>query len=202
MKKNGLDFAPFQKEMSRVFAEYRALNGRALHYLLRNRAIQLSIGSGKGGQHKGLYQEALALRPKVQSEIRGLPRKLNWRIRRPPGRTAEQEIAARQVQAGRFQASGWIVPGLQDITGEGAKVKTVRGKVSFVNTATSCSVTLTNTSPRALEFGLRTGYIAKAFYNQTQDMLIYIRKHLGLTVEEFRKRHPNFKRPISYFIPS
>lgn len=201
MKKTGLDFAPFQKEMSRVFAEYRALNGRALPYLLRNRAIQLSIGSGKGGQHKGLYQEALSLRPKVQAEIKALPRKLKWHIKRSPGRTVEKEITYRQLQAGRFQASGWIVPGLQDITGEGAKVKTIRGKVSFTNTASSCSVTLTNTSPRAFEFGMRTGYIAKAFYNQTQDMLIYIRKHLGLTVEEFRKKHPNFKRPISAFIP-
>lgn len=199
--KDGFDTSVFAKEMGRVFGDYRQLNKRALPYLLRNRMIQLAVGSGKGGKHRGLFQEALRLRSKVQSEIRALPKKLGWRIKRPPGRTAEQEIAARQVQAGRFQASGWIVPGFSDITSEGSNVKTVRGTVSMKLAGDRPSITLTNTSPRAQEFGNRTGYIARAFYNQTQDMLEYIRKHLNLTADEFRKQYPNFKRSITAFVP-
>lgn len=202
MAKTGFDTTEFSKEMGRVFNEYRQLNKRALPYLLRNRAIQLAVGSGKNAKHKGLFQEALALRPAVQREIRGLPKKLNNRIRRPKGWTVEREIAARQVQAGRFQASGWIVPGFTDSTGEGSNVQTVRGRVSVNLSGDNPSITLTNTSPRAQEFGTRTGYISKAFYNQTQDMLEYIRTHLNMTVAEFKKARPNFKQPIKNFVPS
>lgn len=200
--KTGFDTSVFEKQMSTVFRDYRALNKRAVPELARKRAIQLAVGSGKRGKFKGLYQEARALRPQVQAEIRGLPSKLDYRIRRPRGRTVKQEIAARLVHAGIFQASGWIVPGFSDITGEGSRVKTVRGKVSIVTSGAKTRITLTNTSPRALEYGQRTGYIARAFYNQTQDMLVYIQKHLGLTVREFNKKYPNFRQPIEHFIPT
>jgi hypothetical protein len=199
--KSGFDTSKFAEEMGRVFQEYRSLNRRALPELLRNRAIALAIGSGKGARYKGLYQEALALRPQIQREIKALPAQLNWRIKRHAG-TVKQEIARRIVQAGRFQASGWIVPGLTDISGEGANVKTVRGKVTMHLSGDRPTVTLTNRSPRAFEFAQRTGYISRALYNQSQDMLVYIKKHLGLTVAEFARKHPNFRKPIGEFIPS
>jgi hypothetical protein len=195
------DATVFQREMTKVFADYRQLNKRALPYLLRNRMIQLAVGSGKGAKYKGLFQEALALRSQVQSEIRALPERLKWHIKRPYG-TALAEIKRRLVNAGRYQASGWLVPGFTDITGEGSNVKTLRGEVSMQLRGSNPSITLTNTSPRALEFGTRTGYIARAFYNQTQDMLVYIQQHLNLTVREFNKKYPNFKQPIEEFIPS
>lgn len=187
--------------MGRVFNDYRQLNKRALPYLLRNRAIQLAIGSGKGARHKGLYQEARALRTMVRAEIRALPQQLDWRIKRASG-SVKKEIARRQVFAGIYQASGWLVPGLTDITGEGSNLKTIRGQVDMQLSGNRPRITLTNTSPRALEFGTRTGYIARAFHNQTQDMLVYIKKHLSLTAAEFQKRYPNFKKPIESFVPS
>jgi hypothetical protein len=200
MAKTGFDTSVFQREMSRVFNDYRQLNKRALPEILRNRAIALAIGSGKGAKYKGLYQEARALRSMVRAEIQALPKKLNWRIKRFAG-TVKAEIARRQVQAGYFQASGWLVPGLIDISGEGSQVKTVRGQVSMQLNGNKPSITLTNTSPNAREYGNRTGYISRALYNQTQDMLVYIQKHLDLTVQEFNKKYPNFRTPIENFMP-
>lgn len=200
MSETGFDTSQFQREMNRVFNDYRQLNKRALPYLLRNRAIQLAVGSGRGAKHKGLYQEARALRSSVQAEIRKLPAQLNYRIKRPPGRTVKDEIKARLVHAGIFQASGWIVPGFTDL-GEGFNVKTVRGRVVMKISGNNPSITLINTSPRALEYGQRTGYIARAFYNQIQDMLVYIQGHLNLTAREFSKTYPSFNRPITDFLP-
>lgn len=200
MAKDGFDTAVFEREMTRVFNDYRQLNKRALPEIMRKRAISLAIGSGKGAKYKGLYQEARDLRPMVQAEIRALPEKLKYRIKRS-GRTVAQEIAARQVQAGYYQASGWLVPGLTDIGGEGSRVKTIRGRVDMQLTGDRPSITLTNTSPNALEFANRTGYMARAVYNQTQDMLVYIQKHLDLTAREFSKKYPNFRTPIENFLP-
>lgn len=206
MAKTGFDASVFEREMTRVFNDYRQLNKRALPELLRNRAIQLAIGSGsgvkgsRGTKYKGLYQEARSLRSMVRAEIKALPQKLNWRIKRFAG-TVRKEIARRQVQAGYFQASGWLVPGLIDISGEGSQVKTIRGKVSMQLSGNKPSITLTNTSPNALEYGNRTGYISRAVYNQTQDMLVYIQKHLDLTAQEFNKKYPNFRTPIENFMP-
>ena len=200
MAKSGFDTSVFQREMSRVFNDYRQLNKRALPELLRKRAISLAIGSGKRASFKGLYQEARDLRPSVQAEIKALPEKLKYHIKRT-GRTVAQEIRARQVQAGYFQASGWLVPGLIDITGAGSRVQTIRGRVDMKLAGNSPSITLTNTSPNALEFAERTGYMARAFYNQTQDMLQYIQEHLDLMAAEFSKKYPNFRTPIENFIP-
>jgi hypothetical protein len=200
MAKTGFDTSQFTREMGRVFEDYRQLNKRALPELLRKRAISLAIGSGTGGRYKGLYQEARALRSMVRGEIQALPQKLNWRIKRFAG-TVKAEIARRKVQAGYFQASGWLVPGLIDISGEGSQVKTIRGKVSMQFNGNKPSITLTNTSPRALEYANRTGYMARAVYAQTQDMLVYIKKHLDLTAAEFSKKYPNFRKPITSFIP-
>lgn len=198
--KSGFDVDQFKQKMGDVFRDYRSLNKRAGPVILRNRAIAFAIGSGKGARYRGLFQEARALRSSVVAEIKALPQKLDWRIKRPKGFTVSQEIATRLVQAGYFQASGWLVPGLTDITGEGSNLKTVRGKVLFRGSENHLSVTLTNTSPRALEYAKRTGYMARVFYNQTQDMLVYIKAHLNLTAAEFSKKYPNFRQPIEEFL--
>ena len=198
--KDGFDTEAFMREMGRTFDEYSELNHRALPELLKKRMVQLAIGSGGG--HKGLFQEARDMRPVVQAEIMALPQKLNHRIKRYGRRTEAQEITSRLVQAGYFQASGWLVDGFDDIAGEGGHVVTNRGRLEMNLTGDDPSITLTNTSPRALEFGIWTGYIARAFYNQTQDMLDYIQKHLDLTVDEFNQKHPNFNKPIEAFIES
>lgn len=198
--KDGFDTEAFMREMGRTFEEYSELNKRSVPMLLKKRMVQLAIGSGGG--HKGLFQEARDLRPQVQAEIKSLPGKLHHHIRRyhRANNTEAGEIAARLVQAGYFQASGWLVEGFDDTFEAGGSVKTQRGRLDMNLEGDNPSITLTNTSPRALEFGTATGYIARAFFNQTQDMLDYIQKHLDMTAIEFNKTHPNFNKSFDEFV--
>ncbi len=204
--KSGFDVGEFEQQFGKVFEDYEQLNQRALPELLKKRAVQLAVGSGKGGRYGGLFQECKALRPQVQALIKTLPQILHHHIKRTGGvaRTEAQEIKARLSQAALFQASGWLVPellGSQLPSGPGSWIRTQRGKVEMNLSGNNPSIKLTNTSPRALEFALATGYMARAVYNQTQDMLVYIQNHLDLTAKEMSKRYPNFRQPIESFLP-
>lgn len=199
--KNGFDVDLFASEMEHVFNEYSELNKRSLPELLKKRMLQLAIGSGGG--HKGLFQEARDLRPLVQAEIKYLPKRLNHHILRHGLKTEAAAIQSRLSQAGYFQASGWLVEGFTSgVSGPGSQIKTQRGSLDMQLDGDNPHITLTNSSPRALEFGEATGYIARAFYNQTQDMLEYIQKHLDMTAAEFSRSHPNFHQSMENFIPS
>lgn len=185
-----IDTRNLGKQLSQVFSEYAAYNGRSMRELLEKQMVQLAIGA-KGS--KGLFQEAVAERQRTITEIKALPQKLNWRIKRWRG-SVKQEIARRQRFAGYYQASGWIPPEyLQFFTGK-LTIKTNRGSLSARLNGANPSITLTNKSPRALEFGSRSGYIGRAMRNRIRDMDVYIRRKQREAAAEFSKDRPSFSR--------
>ena len=177
------------REVSAALNAYMSHSNRAPEAILYKQATQLAIGA-KGV--KGLYQEALTHRPEVIREIRALPKRLGHRIKRESG-SVRAEIARRTVQAGRFQASGWITEAMPNP--RGAVVRTVRGKITMRGGA-NARVTLSNRSPQALEFGSRTGYIQRALNNRARDMRRYVEKKLASDARQLSSRRPRFT-PIS-----
>lgn len=181
------------RAVQKAFRDYIAHTKRTVPEVLKKQIVQLAIGA-KGV--KGLFQEALSTRRATVAEIRALPAKLNYRIRRAPGFTAKREIARRIVNAGFYQASGWVVPGIAEPRGRGAVVKTQRGSISITG-GTNPRATLKNKSPQAFEFGQRTGYVQRALNNRARDMQKYVQKKLASEAKEFSKPHPNFQTTLA-----
>lgn len=166
-----------------------AYTKRSAPVVLNKQITQLAIGA-KGV--KGLFQEARDTRRATIAEIRALPARLDYRIKRYHG-TVKNEIARRISQAGHYQASGWIVEGLPRPSGKGSKVFTIRGSIRTTG-GVNPRVTISNKSPRAFEFGQRTGYVQRAVNNRAKDMLKYVQKKLASDAQEFSKPYPKFVR--------
>lgn len=176
------------RELQKAFRDYMAHTKRSGPEVLKKQISQLAIGA-KGV--KGLFQEALTTRAATVAIIRGLPERLNYRIRRAPGFTVKQEINRRIANAGFYQASGWVVPGIAQPRGRGAVVKTQRGSISSKG-GINPSVTISNKSPQAFEFGSRTGYIQRAVNSRARDMQKYVQKKMASDAKQFSKPRPHF----------
>lgn len=181
------------RELQKAFRDYMAHTKRSGPVVLQKQVVQLAIGA-KGV--KGLFQEALSTRKATVAEIRGLPAKLDYRIKRVPGRTVKQEIAARIANAGFYQASGWVVPGIAVPRGRGAALKTQRGSIKATG-GVNPRVTISNSSPKAFEFGSRTGYVQRALNNRARDMRKYVDKKMASEAKEFSKRKPRFESTLA-----
>lgn len=176
------------RELQRAFRDYMAYTKRSGPVVLQKQVVQLAIGA-KGV--KGLFQEALSTRKETVREIRALPKKLNYRIRRTPGFTVKREIARRVASAGYYQASGWVIPGIAEPRGKGAVVRTQRGSIRTTG-GINPRVTISNKSPQAFEFGSKTGYVQRAVNNRAADMRKYVDKKMASDAREFSKAKPHF----------
>lgn len=174
--------------LNKAFRDYMSYTKRSGPEVLKKQVVQLAIGA-KGV--KGLFQEALSTRKDTVAEIRGLAAKLDYRIRRAPGFTVRQEIARRIGTAGFFQASGWVIPGIAQPRGKGAVVKTQRGSIKATG-GINPSITISNKSPKAFEFGARTGYVQRALNARAKDMQKYVDKKMASDAKEFSKSRPIF----------
>lgn len=200
------------RALERTLRQYVDVSTKPLPAALELQATQMAIGKG------GLYREGMKERGRQVAKIKALPQRLGHRIRKrtvsslggsripqnPRRRGASQKVRAaaaktgrqhvteaeeirlRLRHAGRYQASGWIN---RRMTPRGAKIITSRGRVSFRG-GINPSVTLTNTSPQAAEYGARTGYIGRALRNRTRDMLVYIQRKLDRDARAFSRPRP------------
>lgn len=181
------------RDLQRAFTDYMAYTKKSAQESLQKQIVQLAVGA-KGV--KGLFQEALATRKETVRDIRSLPARLNFAIRRAPGFSVRQEIARRVQSAGYYQASGWIVPGIAEPRGRGATVKTLRGSIKTTG-GINPRVSISNSSPKAFEFGSKTGYIQRALDARARDMLKYVKNKMAREAREFSKPKPNFNIPLS-----
>lgn len=181
------------RELQKAFRDYMAYTKKSGPEVLKKQIVQLAIGA-KGV--KGLFQEALSTRRDTVAAIRALPAHLSYRIRRAPGFTVRQEISRRVKNAGFYQASGWIIPGIAQARGKAAVVKTQRGSISAKG-GINPSTTITNKSPKAFEFGSRTGYIQRAVNSRARDMQKFVQDKMAKDAKKFSGRHPNFTTSLS-----
>lgn len=196
MNQTGFDTTQMERELTEVFFQYRQLSSRALPVILDKQIQQLAVGA-KGV--KGLFQEARDTRPATVKEIKSLPKRLGYRIKRDKGVTVVKEIASRIAQAGYFQASGWLYPGVPTPRGGGAKIKTLRGSIQFTaKNGQIARITLSNSSPGAAEFGAKTGYIERAIRNRIADMKVYCQRAMDKIAADFSKPKPKFRAVESY----
>lgn len=178
-------------EIDRAFRAYIAHSNRSIPYICEKQMVQLCIGA-KGV--RGLFQEALRERPETIRQIRALPSRLNWRIKRESG-PAMAEIRRRVAKAGYFQASGWIIKGLPEterVNRGPSRVFTQRGVLMARPSGLNARITVANTSPRALEFGERTGYIQRAINNRAADMEKYVERKLARDAKALSAKVPRF----------
>lgn len=181
------------RELQKAFTAYMAYTKRSAPVVLQKQIVQLAIGA-KGV--KGLFQEALTTRRATVAEIKALLGKLDYRIKRAPGFTVKKEIARRVASAGFYQASGWVVPGIAEPRGKGAVLKTQRGSIK-ASGGVNPRVTISNKSPKAFEFGQRTGYVQRAVNNRAKDMQKYIQKKMASDGKEFSKKTPRFQTSLA-----
>lgn len=181
------------RELQKAFTAYIAYSKRSAPVILKKQIVQLAIGA-KGV--KGLFQEARSTRRATVAEIRSLPAKLDYRIRRAPGFSVKQEIARRVATAGFYQASGWVIPGIAEPRGKVAIVKTQRGSIR-ASGGVNPRITISNKSPQAFEFGARTGYVQRAVNARARDMQKYVRDRMASSAKEFSKARPNFQTTLA-----
>lgn len=176
------------KELQRALTQYISYSKRSAPEILEKQMTSLAIGA-KGV--KGLFQEALSTRRATVAEIRQLPTRLDYRIKRAHGFTVKKEIARRIASAGFYQASGWVIPGRFQPRGKGGVVKTQRGSISKKG-GINPSITIKNSSPKAFEFGSRTGYIQRALNARAKDMLKYVEKKMASDAKKLSLPKPRF----------
>ena len=158
---------------------------RSLPEVLEKQANML-ISGAKG--YKGLYQEARSHAPEVKSEIKGLPTKLGWRIKRKGG-SVKKEIRRRLKYAGLVQSTGWFnnrygTP-RKDGTAVIRQVSNPRGRVITRLTGNNPYIILINRTPNAGEYAKKTGYIDAAIRGRADDMMEYVKKHIFSQAQKF-----------------
>jgi hypothetical protein len=172
------------KPLSDALNEYMRYTSKSLPEVLQKRAAML-ISGGKGV--KGLYQEARSQAPDVKADIRALPTKLNWRIKRKSG-SAMKEIRRRLGYAGLVQSTGWFNTRYGTPRKDGSKmlrqVANPRGRVIENLSGPSPYIMLINRTLRAGEYAQRTGYIDRAIAGAAEDMRDYIKQKI---LKNFRK---------------
>ena len=187
--KTGFDTKEMETELSQVFAQYVSHSTRSVPEILRKQLSQLAVGA-KGV--RGLYQEARAIGPITKREIRALPERLSWRIKRQSG-SVKAEIQRRLKHAGLYQASGWLEPSILEGVGNIASVKTLRAEIQWITGGSGkVSVRLINKTPNAAEFGARTGYILRALSKRIADMKVYVRRNANIDARKFSSKKPDF----------
>ncbi len=131
-----------------------------------------------GVKRGGLYQEARKEAPKTIAEIKSLPARLGYRIKRRKGMTVAMEIKRRLKNAGYVQSTGWLNRVWKI---KGVKWKQVgrpRNRVIQNLNGLNPSIEIINETPGAAEFAEKTGYFDRAVANREQDMANYCEKKM------------------------
>lgn len=167
------DMKPLRDAL-RLYLQY---SRRSLPEILKKQAAML-ISGAKGVN--GLYQEARSHAYEVRNEIRALPSRLNWRIKRKSG-GAMAEIQRRLQYAGWVQSTGWfnVRYGRTIKTGAPKRLQSVRnprGVVIENLTGYSPYIILRNRTPNAGEYAKKTGYVNRAIQNRAADLLVYVKR--------------------------
>lgn len=165
------------KPMRDALRLYMQYSRRSLPEILKKQAAML-ISGAKGVN--GLFQEARSHAFEVRNEIRSLPKKLNWRIKRTSG-SAMAEIRRRLQYAGWVQSTGWfnVRYGRTIKTGAPKRLQAVRnprGVVIENLTGPSPYIILRNRTPNAGEYAKKTGYVDRAIKNRAADLMVYVRR--------------------------
>ena len=165
------------KPMRDALREYMRYTRRSLPEILQKQAAML-ISGAKGVN--GLFQEARSHAYEVRNEIRALPKRLGWRIKRQSG-SAMSEIYRRLQYAGWVQSTGWFNVRYGRIVKTGAprklvSVKNPRGVVIENLTGHSPYIILRNRTPNAGNYAQKTGYVDRAVKNRAEDLLVYVRR--------------------------
>jgi hypothetical protein len=177
------------KPMRDALQLYMKHTRRYLPDVLQKQAAQL-ISGAKGVN--GLYQEARSHAWQVRNEIRQLPVRLNWRIKRKSG-GAWSEIYRRLEYAGWVQSTGWFNKryGRTIKTGAPRKLQSVRNPRGIVIeklNGHSPYIILRNRTPNAGEYAQKTGYVDKAIKNRADDMLVYVKRKMNELINRNKLR--------------
>lgn len=161
----------------------RAMNemadvGKLAKDILPDQAQKLISNGFAGGG--GLYQECRVHAPDTIAEIKGLPAKYGYRIKRLPGVTVAKEIIRRLKNAGYVQSTGWLNRVYKGKNKDAIRhVRNPRGEVEQSLTGLQPYIILTNRTPGAAEFAEKTGYVQRAIDNRAKDMLVYVQRKLA-----------------------
>lgn len=132
-----------------------------------------------GVKRGGLFQEARKEAPATKAEIRSLPARLGYRIKRRAGVTVKQEIRRRLKFAGYVQSTGWLNRVWKNKAKTALRlIKNPRGRVIQNLTGNNPSITLINETPGAAEFAAKTGYVDRALAGRAQDMAKHTEKKI------------------------
>lgn len=174
------------RKLRSALKQYLEVSGKDAVEVLEKRADML-VSGGKGV--KGLFQEARTHAPETKAEIRSLPTRLNWHIKRKKGMTAAKEIKRRLRYAGWLQSTGWLN---KRYGREGAgnllrHINSPRGMVHAKLSGNRIFIRITNTTKGSGDFAAKTGYVQRAVDNAARDLMVYVKRKMQQRAHEFSR---------------
>lgn len=128
-----------------------------------------------GTKRLGLFQEARKEAPATIAEIKSLPSRLGYRIKRRAGMTVAEEIKRRLKYAGYVQSTGWLNRVWKTKEKKAFMIiKNPRNRVIQKLDGLNPSIEIINETPGAEAFAAKTGYFARAVAGRSEDMAKYL----------------------------